>query len=82
MNNNGFEREVLDRLTIIETKLDDYNKIKDKTEDAYVQSRANKDDIAELQDKIKWLSRYLAGAFITGLVSLAVAIAKTVLDKI
>jgi len=82
MNNKEFETEVLMRLTVIETKLDDYNKIKDKTEDAYVQSIANRDDIAEIQDKIKWLSRYLAGAFITGLVSLAVAIAKTVLDKI
>lgn len=82
MNNKEFETEVLMRLTVIETKLDDYNKIKDKAEDAYVQSTVNKDDIAEIQDKIKWISRCLVGAFITGFVSLAVAIAKVILDKI
>lgn len=80
--NKEFETEVLMRLTVIETKLDDYNKIKDKAEDAYVQSTVNKEDIAELQDKIKWLSRCLVGAFITGLVSLGVAIAKMLIDKI
>lgn len=31
----GFEREVLDRLTKIETKLDDYNTMKEKTDDAH-----------------------------------------------
>ena len=82
MNNKEFETEVLMRLTVIETKLDDYNKIKDKAEDAYVQSTVNRDDISELQDKIKWLSRCLVGAFVTGLVSLGVAIAKIVLEKI
>lgn len=82
MGNKEFETEVLMRLTVIETKLDDYNKIKDKAEDAYVQANVNKEDISELQDKIKWLSRCLVGAFITGLVSLSVAIAKMLIDKI
>lgn len=82
MNSKGFEREVLDRLTIIETKLDDYNKIKDKTEDAYVQTQVNKDDIVEIKDKMKWLSRCIIGAAITGIVSLIVAVAKVLIDKI
>lgn len=82
MNSKGFEREVLDRLTIIETKLDDYNKIKDKTEDAYVQTQINKEDIVEIKDKMKWLSRCIIGAAITGIVSLIVAVAKVLLDKI
>lgn len=82
MNNKGFEREVLDRLTIIETKLDDYNKIKDKTEDAYVQTQVNKEDIVEIKDKMKWLSRCIIGAAITGIVSLIVAVAKVLIDKI
>jgi len=82
MNSKGFEREVLDRLTIIETKLDDYNKIKDKTEDAYVQTQVNKDDIIEIKDKMKWLSRCIIGAAITGIVSLIVAVAKVLIDKI
>lgn len=30
MENRNFETEVLTRLTVIETKLDDYNRIKEK----------------------------------------------------
>lgn len=82
MGNKEFETEVLMRLTVIETKLDDYNKIKDKAEDAYVQANVNKEDISELQDKIKWLSRCIIGAAITGIVSLIVAVAKVLIDKV
>ena len=55
----GFEREVLDRLTKIETKLDDYNTMKEKTDDAHNLSIQNERDIDEIKDKIKWLSLYL-----------------------
>ena len=34
MENSKFEREVLERLTKIETKLDDYNNFRDKSEEA------------------------------------------------
>jgi hypothetical protein len=71
-----FETEVLTRLTKIETKLDDYTRIREKTEDAYTMSNENKKDIEELQDKIKWITRTVVGALITGLVSLIVAFIK------
>ena len=69
----SFEREVLDRLTKIETKLDDYNMIKNKTDDAYNLSKTNSKQIEELQEKIKWLSRTIIGAFITGIIGLLFA---------
>ena len=70
----GFEREVLDRLTKIETKLDDYNTMKEKTDDAHNLSIQNEKDIDEIKDKIKWLSRTIVGAIIAGIVGLIFAL--------
>jgi hypothetical protein len=66
----GFEKEVLERLTKIETKLDDYGNMREKTEEAFTLSRENEKDIAEINDKIKWLSRTIAGAIIAGIIGL------------
>ncbi len=63
----NFESEVLTRLTKIETKLDDYNKIKEKIDYSYSLSKENEKEIEELKDKIKWISRTIAGAIITGI---------------
>lgn len=65
-----FEREVLERLTKIETKLDDYTNIRNKTEEAYTLSKENKNDINDINDKIKWLSRTIVGAIITGVIGI------------
>lgn len=70
MDNKGFEREVLERLTKIETKLDDYGNFREKTEEAYSLSKENEKDIDEINDKIKWLSRAIAGAIISGIVGI------------
>lgn len=70
----GFEREVLDRLTKIEIKLDDYNTMKEKTDDAHNLSIQNERDIDEIKDKIKWLSRTIVGAIIAGIVGLIFAL--------
>lgn len=66
----NFESEVLTRLTKIETKLDDYSRIKEKTDDSYSLSRENEKEIEELKDKIKWITRTIAGAIITGIVAI------------
>ena len=63
-----FEREVLDRLKAIEVKIDDYNKIRDKAEDAWVKSNQNEKDLNEIQEKIKWLTRTIAGAIISAVI--------------
>lgn len=67
-----FEREVLERLTKIETKLDDYTNIREKTEEAHTLSKENKKEIDEINDKIRWLSRTVIGALLTGLIGLAI----------
>ena len=66
----GFETEVLSRLAVIESKLDDYNNIKTKSEEAYNKSKSNEKDIEEINDKIKWLSRTITGAIIAGVVGI------------
>lgn len=78
-NEKDFEREVLERLTKIETKLDDYNGIKTKAEDSYTLSKENEKDIAKIEDKLQWVSRTLIGAIITGVITLIVAYLKFVI---
>lgn len=68
MEMKDFEKEVLTRLTKIETKLDDYNNTKQKTDDAYTISKENEKEIEEIKDKIKWISRTIIGAILTGIV--------------
>lgn len=70
MENKNFETEVLTRLTVIETKLDDYNRIKEKTDEAYSLSKENDKEIIEIKDKIKWISRTIVGAIITGIIAI------------
>jgi hypothetical protein len=72
----GFEKEVITRLTIIETKLDDYSKNKEKTDDAYNLTKENEKKIAEIDDKLKWISRLMLGALITGIIGIGISIFK------
>lgn len=66
----NFEIEVLTRLAVIESKLDDYQNIKDKAETAYTTSAQNRDDIKKIQDNNKWLFRTAVGAVITSVIAL------------
>ncbi len=61
-----FEKEVLERLTRIETKLDDYDNTKTKVEEARAKAYTNERRINDLEEKIKWLVRAIIGAVITG----------------
>lgn len=70
MKEKDFETEVLTRLTKIETKLDDYNNIRNKAEEAYTQAKENDKEIDEIKDKLKWITRTIVGAVLTGLVSI------------
>ncbi|MGB8455139.1 MAG: hemolysin XhlA family protein [Anaerocolumna sp.] len=77
MAESAFEREVLDRLTKIEVKLDSYDKIKDQV---YENQRCiikfiektdqQQQQIDELMERNKWLARAIAGACITAFVGL------------
>lgn len=69
-----FETEVLTRLAVIESKLDDYKAIKEKAEASYMISASNKEEINKMKDNNKWLFRTTVGAIITGLIGIAISI--------
>lgn len=72
----SFETEVLTRLTVIETKLDDYKGIKEKAESAYTLSALNKEDIDKMKDKNEWLFRTAIGAVLVGLINIGISFFK------
>lgn len=65
-----FETQVLTRLAVIESKLDDYKSVSDKTEYAYSLSKENEKEIEEIKDKMKWLSRTVIGGIIAGAIGI------------
>ncbi len=83
MPENNFEREVLDRLTKIEVKLDSYDKIKDQVYEnqrtiikLYEKSEQQQKDINDLVERNKWLARAIAGAVITAGIGIVVCFIK------
>ena len=68
----NFEIQVLTRLAVIESKLDDYKKIEDVCYRAYNNSKQNEKDIKEIKENNTWLKRTIVGEVI-GLVFLAVS---------
>ena len=73
-----FEREVLDRLTRLETKIDlqDYKGLSEKVDNAYSIARNNAQDIKDLQDRNKYLTRTIATAIISGIIGLVFILIK------
>lgn len=67
---------MLERLAKIESKIDDYKTFKDKTDTAYTTSQKNKEDIKEINDKLTWLARTIAGAIIGIVVAALVFVIK------
>ena len=63
-----FEIEVLTRLTRIETMLDDFKGIEQKSTEAYNLSINNKQRLDKIEDNNKWLFRTTVGAVLTGLI--------------
>lgn len=72
----NFEVEVLERLAKIESKIDDYKTFKDKTETAFATSKQNTKELEELKDKLKWITRTIAGAIITVVIGAIVFVIK------
>ena len=65
-----FELEVLTRLAVIESKIDDYKLIKEKSNEAYNLANRNLETIDKIEDRNKWLWRTSVGALITGLIGM------------
>ena len=65
-----FETEVLTRLAVIENKLDDYSRIRDKVEKSYTLSSNNDAKLKEIENKLRWISNTVVGAIITGIIGI------------
>ena len=74
--NKKFEIEVLTRLTKIETMLEDFKGIEEKSTKAYDLSLNNKERLDKIEDNNKWLFRTTVGAVITGLIAIAISFFK------
>lgn len=66
-----FEREVLDRLMRLETKIDmqDYKGLSEKVEVSHNLSKSNEKRIEKLEDSNKWLVRLVLGSLILGILA-------------
>lgn len=66
-----FEREVLDRLMRLETKIDmqDYKGLSEKVEVSRNLSKSNEKRIEKLEDSNKWLVRLVLGSLILGILA-------------
>ena len=65
-----FEIEVLTRLTKIETMLEDFKGIENKTNEAYNLAQNNKKRLDVIEDNNKWLFRTAIGAIVTGVIGI------------
>ena len=87
MAENDFEREVLDRLIKIETKLESWDSSKKQMYEnqrniirLQEQAEQQEKDIKDLQDRNKWLGHTTAGAAISAIISVIIAAAFAVLQ--
>lgn len=75
-SDKGFELEVLQRLTKIETMLEDFKGVESKSIQAYNMALSNKERIDKIEDNNKWLFRTTVGAIITGLIAIILSCVK------
>lgn len=71
-----FEIEVLTRLTKIETMLQDFKGVENKSTEAYNLSLSNRQRLDKIEDTNKWLFRTAVGAVITGLIAIILSFIK------
>ena len=71
-----FEIEVLQRLTKIETMLQDFKGVENKSIEAYNLSINNKQRLDKIEDTNKWLFRTTIGAVLTGLIAIVLSCIK------
>jgi malate synthase len=64
--------DIRDRVIRIETKIEDYTGLREKTDKTYGISRANEKDISEMKDNQKWLWRTVIGGFIGAVIAFIV----------
>ena len=67
---NDFEKEVINRLAKIETKIDNIKKIEENAITALHKAEQNEKDIAELKENLKWSWRTIIGVIIGYIINL------------
>lgn len=73
----NFETEVLTRLAVIESKLDGYKELKSVAYEANTRSKENTEEITEINERIKWITRTVVVAVITGVIGIGIALLKS-----
>ena len=73
---DGFQREVLERLKTIEVKIDDYKEIQQTAKKSLEQSNINSNEIAKIQDNLKWTIRTVIGSIISGIIGIVFILLK------
>ena len=71
MEIDKFQKEIIERLAVIETLLkdQDYKAIKKTADDADNRSSNNEARITKLEDSSKWLIRLVLGALVLGILA-------------
>lgn len=80
-NNKNYEIEVLQRLSRIETLLEDFKNVETKANDAYIMAVNNKKDIDEIKDNNKWLFRTSVTAILGAVLSLITTVVVNFIRK-
>lgn len=70
------QSEILTKLSVIETKIDDYKEVKAKCDTAYILSEQNKNEIEKINNKLQWISRTVIGAILTAIIGSLIALIK------
>lgn len=68
--NQDFQTQVLTRLAVIESKIDDYKNLQQKCNEAYSLSINNRERINKIEDTLKWIWRTVAGILIAGIMAI------------
>lgn len=79
MQDKGFELEVLQRLTKIETMLEDFKGVENKSTEAYNLSLSNKQRLDKIEGKNQWLLKTSVGAVIGSLIGIILSCIKIVI---
>lgn len=71
MEIDKFQKEIIERLAVIETLLkdQDYKVVKKNADDANNRSINNETRISKLEDNSKWLIRLVLGALVLGILA-------------
>ena len=80
-NNKNYEIEVLQKLSRIETLLEDYKSVVTKSNEAYAISMQNKEEIDELKENHQWIFRTSVTAILGAVLSLITTVVVNFIRK-